>query len=253
MRSSFLGYDSAGRDRTLFCVVVPCSAPSQSHTPLCSTEGFWLKVWNGLDYIFVYWILCLVFKLKQYPVLIIPILIAFISLVFQAADLVPQLRYSRSLIEQGHWWLFVTGNLVHMGWGHLLLNLAGLAMVWWFFIDDLKTWEWLLALLISSLFVTVGLYLFDVHLIWYVGLSGLLHGLFVAGGIRLLSKEFGFAMVLLGVLAGKLAYEQFVGSLPGTSEMSGGPVVVDSHLYGAIGGVVSGLLIWLAGRFGGRE
>ena len=192
-------------------------------------------------------------KLNQYPALIIPVIIALVSLGLQVADLVPQFRYSRSLIEQGHWWLLITGNLVHLGWGHLVLNLAGLAMVWWFFIDDLRAWEWLLVLPISSLFVTLGLYLFDVHLIWYVGLSGLLHGLFVAGGIRLLSKELGFAVVLLGVLAGKLAYEQFFGSLPGTSEMSGGPVVVNSHLYGAIGGVVSGLLISLIGRYTGRK
>jgi rhomboid family GlyGly-CTERM serine protease len=194
-----------------------------------------------------------VLKLNQYPALIIPVIIALVSLGLQVADLVPQFRYSRSLIEQGHWWLLITGNLVHLGWGHLVLNLAGLAMVWWFFIDDLRAWEWLLVLPISGLFVTLGLYLFDVHLIWYVGLSGLLHGLFVAGGIRLLSKELGFAVVLLGVLAGKLAYEQFFGSLPGTSEMSGGPVVVNSHLYGAIGGVVSGLLISLIGRYTGRK
>jgi rhomboid family GlyGly-CTERM serine protease len=182
-------------------------------------------------------------KLNQYPVLIIPALIALVSFIFQVADFVPQFRYDRSLVEQGHWWLFITGNLVHLGWGHLVLNLAGLAMVWWFFIDDLNVWEWLLALLISGLFVTLGLYLFDPYLIWYVGLSGLLHGLFVAGGVRLLSKEFGFALLLLVVLAGKLAYEQFFGSLPGTSEMSGGPVVVNAHLYGAIGGVVSGVLM----------
>jgi len=194
-----------------------------------------------------------VLKLNQYPALIIPVIIALVSLGLQVADLVPQFRYSRSLIEQGHWWLLITGNLVHLGWCHLVLNLAGLAMVWWFFIDDLRAWEWLLVLPISGLFVTLGLYLFDVHLIWYVGLSGLLHGLFVAGGIRLLSKELGFAVVLLGVLAGKLAYEQFFGSLPGTSEMSGGPVVVNSHLYGAIGGVVSGLLISLIGRYTGRK
>ena len=192
-------------------------------------------------------------KLNQYPALIIPVIIALVSLGLQVADLVPQFRYSRSLIEQGHWWLLITGNLVHLGWGHLVLNLAGLAMVWWFFIDDLRAWEWLLVLPISGLFVTLGLYLFDVHLIWYVGLSGLLHGLFVAGGIRLLSKELGFAVVLLGVLAGKLAYEQFFGSLPGTSEMSGGPVVVNSHLYGAIGGEVSGILISLIGRYTGRK
>jgi rhomboid family GlyGly-CTERM serine protease len=185
-------------------------------------------------------------KLNQYPVLIIPALIALVSFIFQVADLVPQFRYDRSLVEQGQWWLFITGNLVHLGWGHLVLNLAGLAMVWWFFIDDLSVWEWLLALLVSGLFVTLGLYFFDPYLIWYVGLSGLLHGLFVAGGVRLLGKEFGFALVLLVVLAGKLAYEQFFGSLPGTSEMSGGPVVVNAHLYGAIGGVVSGILMaWI--------
>jgi rhomboid family GlyGly-CTERM serine protease len=189
-----------------------------------------------------------VFRIKQYPVLIIPVLIALISLVFQVTDLVPQLRYSRSHIEEGQWWLFFSGNLVHLGWGHLLLNLAGLGMVWWFFIDDLKAWEWLLTLVVSGLSVTLGLYFFDPQLVWYVGLSGLLHGLFVAGGIRLLNKEPGFALTLLVVLAGKLTYEQFVGSLPGTTEMSGGPVVVNSHLYGAIGGVISAILMRFIGR-----
>ena len=192
-------------------------------------------------------------KLKQYQVLIIPVLISLLSIGFQATDLVPQLRYTRSFVEQGQWWLFFTGNLVHLGWGHLLLNLAGLGMVWWFFFDEFKAWEWLLILVVSGLFVTLGLYFFDPHLIWYVGLSGLLHGLFVAGGIRLLSKEFGFALTLLMVFAGKLAYEQYFGSLPGTTEMSGGPVVVNSHLYGAIGGVVSAVLIGLVGRLFVRD
>lgn len=185
------------------------------------------------------------FKQNPYQILIIPVLISLLSIGFQLADLVPQLRYTRSLVEQGHWWLFITGNLVHLGWGHLVLNLVGLGMVWWFFYAEFKAWEWLLTLLVSGLFVTLGLYFFDPQLIWYVGLSGLLHGLFIAGGIRLLGKEFGFASILLLVLAGKLAYEQFFGSLPGTTEMSGGPVVVNSHLYGAIGGVASAVLIGL--------
>ena len=48
-------------------------------------------------------------------------------------------------------------------------------------------------------------------------------------------------------------YEQMMGSLPGTSEMSGGPVVVNSHLFGAIGGVVSFILLWIVGKLGGTK
>ena len=58
-----------------------------------------------------------------------------------------------------------------------------------------------------------------------------------------MKKEFTFAATLIIVIAGKLTYEQLVGSLPGTSDMSGGPVVVDAHLYGAIGGIVAFLLL----------
>lgn len=179
---------------------------------------------------------------------LLPVVVALASLFFQAIDWVELLRYSRDDIHEGQWFSILTGNLVHLSWGHLLLNLAGLAMVWWFFVKDVKPWEWLFVFVISGLFVTVGLYVLNPELIWYVGLSGLLHGLFIAGGIRIWAGEKGFASILLLGLIGKLAYEQGFGSLPGTSEMSGGPVVVDAHLYGAIGGAVA-MLILTASRF----
>ena len=43
------------------------------------------------------------------------------------------------------------------------------------------------------------------------------------------------------VLVGKLAWEQWQGALPLSGDM---PVVVDAHLYGAIGGALAGA--WLA-------
>lgn len=173
----------------------------------------------------------------------IPLVLSVLALGLQLGELDVSLRYEREGIQQGEWWLLITGNIVHLGWGHVALNLMGLFMVWWFFISDFNNLEWLWILTVSGLFVTVGLYLFNPQLIWYVGLSGVLHGLFFAGGLRLLKKEFGFAATLLVFIAAKLIYEQLVGSLPGTSEMSGGPVVVDSHLYGAIGGVVGLILL----------
>ena len=52
----------------------------------------------------------------------------------------------------------------------------------------------------------------------------------------------GGVWLLLGIIA-KLSYEQFFGALPMTAEASGGPVWVNSHLYGALGGVVA-TLVW---------
>ena len=42
-------------------------------------------------------------------------------------------------------------------------------------------------------------------------------------------------LIVLGViLLLKLAYEQFVGPVPGSAETTGGTVIVAAHLYGAI-------------------
>lgn len=182
-------------------------------------------------------------KSCKYCTWIIPVVVALLAFGFQALNLQELLRYERTDINAGQWWLFLTGNLVHLGWGHLVLNLAGLAMVWWFYYDEFTPIEWIFIFVLSGVSVTGGLYLFNPELVWYVGLSGLLHGLFVAGAIHLLGRDTRFAVLLLALFAAKLSYEQLVGSLPGTTDMSGGPVVVDAHLYGALGGVLAGLLL----------
>ena len=169
--------------------------------------------------------------------------VTLVSVFLQAAGWDTLLRYSREGVQHGEWWLLITGNLVHLGWNHLILNLAGLFMVWWFYDDEFSVLEWIWIFVVSGLFVTVGLYFLDPGLIWYVGLSGLLHGLFIAGGIRLLGRDTRFAVMLLALFAAKLTYEQLVGSLPGTTDMAGGPVVVDAHLYGGIGGAVAVTLL----------
>ncbi|MGV6857771.1 MAG: rhombosortase [bacterium] len=155
------------------------------------------------------------------------------------------LRYERIPLENGQWWRLLTGNLIHLGWSHALLNAAGLLMVWSFFGKDYSVPEWLALFLISALGVTLGLYTMNPHVIWYVGLSGLLHGLFIAGAIRVIKDEPVFASLMLLSFAGKLTYEQFIGPLPGTSDMAGGPVLVDAHLYGAITGGIVGTLVTL--------
>jgi hypothetical protein len=73
-------------------------------------------------------------------------------------------------------------------------------------------------------------------------MSGLLHGLLVAGIItRLRSLDIETGVLLLLLIA-KIGYEQLNGPLPGSEGTSGGAVVVDAHLYGALGGILGALL-----------
>ena len=43
------------------------------------------------------------------------------------------LQYDRAALATGEWWRLVTGHLVHLGWDHLALNVAGLIGLWWLY------------------------------------------------------------------------------------------------------------------------
>lgn len=154
------------------------------------------------------------------------------------------LRYQRSEILIGEVWRLLSGHLVHLGWSHLLMNLLALALVWALFGDTLTLAGWLLLLLFCALFDGLGLLLLNPGVEWYVGLSGVLHGLFLAGALAGLASGRRDAALLLIALVAKLAWEQLAGPLPGSEATAGGPVVVDAHLYGAIaGGVTAALML----------
>lgn len=158
----------------------------------------------------------------------------------------PILRFDRGAIHQGEVWRLFSGNFVHLGWSHLLLNLAGLAVIWMLYHRLLSLRSWLIVVAVSGLAVGVGLWLLNPQLEWYVGLSGLLHGLFFAGAITSLAAGYRSEWLLLAVMSGKLLWEQFVGPTPGTSDLAGGPVIVDAHLYGAVAGIICGIFFYRA-------
>jgi rhomboid family GlyGly-CTERM serine protease len=159
------------------------------------------------------------------------------------------LRFERSGIAAGELWRLLTGHFVHLGVSHTVLNLAGLVLVW-FLVGrafDWKQWLWVMAGSIGA--IDLGLWIGAPSLDWYVGLSGLLHGMLGAGIVAGLAARSGEALILAVVVAGKLAWEQFSGPLPGSEATSGGAVIVDAHLYGIIGGtLVAAMLIRVRGR-----
>jgi len=161
-----------------------------------------------------------------------------LCLLLQAGGLEPVLNFDRARIANGQWWLLLTGHLVHLNWSHFGLNMAGLAIVAVFFSDYLPLKQWLILLLWSLLFTGVCLYLFSTNLQRYVGLSGVLHGLFIVGAwMELKRYRLSGTVLLLGLVA-KLSWEQLVGAMPGSEAMTGGHVAVAAHLYGAISGAL---------------
>jgi rhomboid family GlyGly-CTERM serine protease len=150
-------------------------------------------------------------------------------------------RYERGALESGEYWRLLTGHLVHLGWGHLWPNLAALVLIGALFDDVLAAPDWLLAAIAAAAAIDVGLYVVDTNVQWYVGLSGVLHGLVAAGAFVLLMRRSGLGALLAIGLSAKLVFEQTFGPVPFTESAAGGPVVVAAHVYGAAGGFVGAL------------
>ena len=178
-----------------------------------------------------------------------PLLVLALAVLLLAGDEPARaLRYQRAAVLDGEWWRLLSAHLVHLGWAHLWLNLAGLLLVWLLFGPRLRPVAWLAVFLLSALGTGLGLFWFSPGLDWYVGLSGVLHGLFVAGALAECRFEPRMGGLLLVLLAVKLAWEQFMGATPGTAEMIGAAVVVDAHLYGAVSGGLACAFLFVAGR-----
>ncbi len=149
------------------------------------------------------------------------------------------LRFDRSGLEALEVYRLVTGHLVHLGVGHFLLNAAGLLLVAFLVGSGLGVAGWCLTIAVSIAAIDVSFWIFNPELTWYVGLSGVLHGMLVAGALATHRERPVESAVVLALVAAKLLFEQFLGPLPGSEAGSGGDVVVDAHLYGAVGGLIS--------------
>jgi rhomboid family GlyGly-CTERM serine protease len=153
------------------------------------------------------------------------------------------LRFDRDAILQGEIWRLLSGHLAHLGWSHWALNVAGLALIWLLVGDRFNERQWLLILAGLALLIGLGLLIFNPALAWYVGLSGVLHGLLTAGAVAEVRCGDRNGYLLLAVVAAKLFWEQWAGPLPGSGASAGGAVIVDAHLYGGLGGLLFGRLL----------
>lgn len=151
------------------------------------------------------------------------------------------LRYDRVAIAQGEVWRLLTGNLVHLGWWHWFLNELGIIVFVLLCPDPLSGWVWARRVVLLGVGMTTCLYFLVPEMRWYVGLSGVSHGLFLLGlGRQALARDL-IAVGCLAFLFGKLAWEMAMGVPVSDEQAIGGRVALESHLYGALSALLYGL------------
>lgn len=144
------------------------------------------------------------------------------------------LRYERAAIAHGQLWRLVTGNLVHFGWPHCLLNVAvllGLGAIL------PAPWHALRTCALLSTGIGMALFLTVPGLQHYAGFSGVNYGLAVLALWPRMRDE-PVAGVVLAVVVTRVAW-QWLGT--GTSidaAWLGAPPLAAAHVAGLCGGAV---------------
>ncbi|RMG50734.1 MAG: rhombosortase [Gammaproteobacteria bacterium] len=152
-------------------------------------------------------------------------------------------EYRRQTVLDGAWWRLLTGHLVHLGWRHFLLNLAGLLLLLELVRDWLGPWARLTALVLGMAAISGALLWLHPEVAWYRGLSGALHALWAAALVPALRARAPLGWVLAVLLAAKILWEALSGQPASGALLGDEPVLLLAHWYGAAAGLGYGLLL----------
>jgi rhomboid family GlyGly-CTERM serine protease len=180
----------------------------------------------------------------RWPEWRLPIAIGLALLAMQAGASIPAWRYERNAVLEHEWWRLLTAHLVHADAAHLGWNLLGLALVWWLFANQYTVAAWIAILLVSTFAIDAGFLALMPDLEWYVGFSGVLHGMMAAGLLAwLVRTRDPLTWLVAALFAFKLAWEQAVGPVSFVARTMSLPVIHEAHTFGAIGGLVAGAIL----------
>ncbi|NGM88164.1 rhombosortase [Parapusillimonas sp. SGNA-6] len=157
------------------------------------------------------------------------------------------LRFSRQALEHGEWWRLLTAHFVHLSWTHAALNALGAVLCCALAPHVFNAHVWLR---------TAGLALCVGALLWwcspdvssYVGLSGVLYGLFVLGLLPQARRGDTIAGLALAVVAAWMIWQWARGPSAAEEALIGGRIIGIAHVYGFLSGVAGVAVTFLLCR-----
>lgn len=168
---------------------------------------------------------------------IIAIVTLIISCAFIGDKLTLLLRFEREAILSGELYRLLTAHIVHLNWMHALMNVAATIIGWCLLRDSMTNRQWILSIAISGLVVSVLLFSLP-ELEWYVGFSGIIHGLMLQGLILQKHLRFIEKTLMVSALFLKVFYELWQGSSTADLEFIDGNIIVEAHLFGLLAGLI---------------
>ena len=162
------------------------------------------------------------------------------------------LEFRRALAATQPWRL-LTGHFVHLGFLHAVLNCVALLLLGRLFADRLRPREFFGILAVAPVIISLLFLVALPDLLWYRGLSGVLHALYFAGCVVWIGSTSGRARwlpiaALLGGMAKVLLEQPWDSSFP-VHEVLRIAVVPQAHLFGSIvGSLVGFALVRLCNR-----
>ena len=174
--------------------------------------------------------------------------LATLMLFFSALQntIFPALVLERNEVFAGEYWRLLSGNFVHFGWAHTLMNVAAFLLCSIALLDKFSIAKFSTLLLWCCLIVGGGIFHLNLEYGTYAGLSGAIHGLMVAGLMMSKQHPLWIRVIALGLLIAKLVHEQSPNyTATDLQTLVPVPVAVDAHLYGAIAGLAFVLIDYI--------
>ncbi len=157
---------------------------------------------------------------------------------FLQPNITQYLAFSHTALKEFEFWRLITATFCHTNFNHLLMNISGLLITIFLFIDTFKKTKLWPLILFNSVLISTMIFFLDPKILWYVGLSGVLHGLFSYAVCSDLIRKDRWGYILGFAIIVKISFEQLHGAEKATMLLINAPVLINAHLYGAISGII---------------
>lgn len=174
--------------------------------------------------------------------------LATVMLCFTALEnaLFPLFSLEPGKVSGGEYWRLLTANFIHFGWAHTLMNAAALLLCTLAFFTEYSLKKFTLLLLWCCIAVGMGIYALNPEYSPYAGLSGAIHGLIITGLLQTRAYPVWIRVVALGLIGAKLIQENTAGyEATDLQTLIPVAVAVESHVYGAIAGLIFAAVNWV--------